>query len=251
MWLCVFPSLQSKVLHKNSSTLLGPYIYDKKTGHHLHLLAQPYPSRIHTWQEIFPAHKFGFVQQNRRFGFSPDKPIYLLLMSTTTHLLLRAWDAHYNQLDKTSVLFNGGYHQMMHHNNCPQQTQFFDILLHYCVHFHLNPHYNWLNQKSVLICGDSRQLVHQNHWHQYNQFFYVIPHYFGHFHPNPIIWWVYFEIPGLQFLRWIVFLTLTSCRGPTLKVKSLNFFKRDFHWKLANACILKEMRKFSLVIIIQ
>ena len=91
-------------------------------------------------------------------------------MRTNLCLSLWAWASHYNQLAQTSVVFNGGYHQMMYHNNLPHQTQLFNILLHYCVHLHPNPHYNWLNQISVLFFGDFFQLVHHNHWQQHNQF---------------------------------------------------------------------------------
>ena len=116
-------------------------------------------------------------------------------------------------LDKTdNCAFYGGSHKMMHHNNCPPQTQLFDLLIHYCVHFNPNPHYNRLNNKSMLVCGDSTQLVYQNYWQQHNQFLNVLFHYCGHLHPHPILGCVYFERPGLQFLGWM-FLRITLLWG--------------------------------------
>ena len=145
MWLCVLFPLQSKFMYTSSSTSFGSYVSDKNTGYHFHILAQPHPCRIHAWQYLFPTWKFGFVQKNSHFGLAPDKKHSLILMITNIYLFLQAWAAHYNKLDHTSMVFNWGYHQMMHHNNCPQQTQLCDLIICYCVNFHPNPYYNWLN----------------------------------------------------------------------------------------------------------
>ena len=108
MWFCVVYPLQYKFLYKISNTSIGPCISNKQIGYHFHLLDQPHPCRVHSWQDIFPTQIFGFVHQNSCFGLAPDKKIYLLLMSTAIYLFFQAWAAHYNQLEQTSVLFYGG-----------------------------------------------------------------------------------------------------------------------------------------------
>ena len=103
----------------------------------------------------------------------------------------------------------------------------------------------------MLVCGDSIQLVHQNHQQQHNQFLDIIPHYCRHFHQNPILWRVYFEIPGLKFLRWNSFFNITLLWGTKPDSQLTQTFSfRNFYWKLADGCSLKEIHIFSLVILI-
>ena len=54
MSLCVFLPLQSKLLYISSSTSFGPNISDKQIGYHFHILSQPHPCMIRSWQDIFP-----------------------------------------------------------------------------------------------------------------------------------------------------------------------------------------------------
>ena len=130
MWLCVFFTFQSKVMHISSSTSFETYISDNHLEYHFHLLSQPHPCRIHACKEIIRTQKFDFVQKNRRFVLSPEKIIYLLPTSTTIYLLPRTWAAHYNQLEQKIALFYGGSYQTTHQNNCPHQNQLFDHLIH-------------------------------------------------------------------------------------------------------------------------